>query len=214
LFTFNVPDSFLKELAGVSVPKAQVVLEELGLQQTGPLLITHWGFSGPAILKLSAWGARGLHESQYKATLKINWLPDIPLEAFKSLLGEYRQSQAGRLVGNECPVEFPKKLWKALLDHGGVPVDVRWAMLSKQHVQAIVQQMYGSSFRIDGKSTNKDEFVTCGGVRLQEVDFKTMESKLCPGLYFAGEVLDVDGVTGGFNFQNAWTTAWLAGNAM
>jgi len=214
LFTFNIPDFSLIELAGVSVPRVQVTLEELGLQQVGPLLITHWGFSGPAILKLSAWGARLLHHNSYRTMLTINWLPDVPVEAFKLLLAEYRHSHAGRLVGNECPVELPKKLWKTLLENAGVSSEVRWSVLSKQHVQAIVQQLYGSLFQIDGKSTNKEEFVTCGGVKLQEVDFKTMESKLCPGLYFAGEVLDVDGVTGGFNFQNAWTTAWLAGNAM
>lgn len=214
LFTFNIPDFSLKELAGVSVSRVQASLEGLGLQQLGPLLITHWGFSGPAILKLSAWGARLLHQTNYRGILKINWLPDTPLETCKHLLAEYRQFHAGRLVGNECPIELPKKLWKALLEKAQVPLELRWSMLSKQHAQAILQQLYGSQFQIDGKSTNKEEFVTCGGVKLQEVDFKTMESKCCRGLYFAGEVLDIDGVTGGFNFQNAWTTAWIAGKAM
>lgn len=214
LFTFNIPNSSLHELAGISVPKVKVTLEELGLQQQGALLITHWGFSGPAILKLSAWGARLLHEKNYRTTLRINWLPDISGESLKQMIAEYRRAYGGRLVGNECPVELPKKLWKALLERAQVPLEIRWAALSKQHVHDLVQQVQGALFQIDGKSTNKEEFVTCGGVKLQEVDFKTMESRCCPGLYFAGEVLDVDGVTGGFNFQNAWTTAWLAGCAI
>lgn len=214
LFTFNIPDSPLHELAGISVPKAKVALEECGLQQSGPLLITHWGFSGPAILKLSAWGARILHAKKYQTTVKINWLPDISTDELKRLIADYRKTYAARLVVNDCPVALPKNLWKAFLEMSNVPADVRWSMLSKQHMQDILQTLQGSVFKIDGKTTYKDEFVTCGGVKLQEVDFKTLESRVCPGLYFAGEVLDVDGVTGGFNFQNAWTTSWLAGQSI
>ncbi|HEV8051386.1 MAG TPA: NAD(P)/FAD-dependent oxidoreductase [Parachlamydiaceae bacterium] len=211
LFTFNIPDSPLHELAGISMPKVKLSLEECGLQQSGPLLITHWGFSGPAVLKLSAWGARVLHDKKYQTTVKINWLPDISPEELKRLLGDYRQTHAARLVANDCPVALPKNLWKAFLEMSKVPLDLRWSVLSKQHMQDIVQTLLAGLFKIDGKTTYKDEFVTCGGVKLQEVDFKTLESRICPGLYFAGEVLDVDGVTGGFNFQNAWTTSRLAG---
>lgn len=214
LFTFNVPDSPLNELSGVSVAKALLSLEACGLQQVGPLLITHWGFSGPAVLKLSAWGARSLHEKSYKTQLKINWLPDLTREACMQLINSCRQSNAAKYVSNESPVALPKNLWKGLLGMANIPLELRWSGLSKQQMQAIVQTLQGSSFYINGKSTYKDEFVTCGGVKLQEVEFKTMESRICSGLYFAGEVLNIDGITGGFNFQNAWTTSWLAGNAI
>lgn len=214
LFTFNIPNSSLHSLAGISVPQAHLSLEECGLHQKGPLLITHWGFSGPAVLKLSAWGARLLHDKFYQAQLKINWLPSLSLNELKELIADYREKYAGRLVSNECPVALPKNLWKAFLEIAKVPSDLRWSALSKHHLQTILSTLQGSLFQIDGKSTYKEEFVTCGGVNLQEVNFKNLESRLCPGLYFAGEVLDIDGVTGGFNFQNAWTTSWLAGNAI
>lgn len=214
LFTFNIPNSPLHELSGISVPKAALFLEECRLQQIGPLLITHWGFSGPAVLKLSAWGARILHEKQYRTPLKINWLPDVSKEALVQLIVDCRQKNPAKYLTNDSPVALPKNLWKALLAMANIPAELRWSALSKQQMQNLMQTLQGSIFQIDGKSTYKDEFVTCGGVKLQEVDFKTMESRICPGLYFAGEVLNVDGVTGGFNFQNAWTTSWLAGNAM
>jgi predicted Rossmann fold flavoprotein len=214
LFTFNIPNSPLHELSGISVPKVKLSLEECGLHQMGPLLITHWGFSGPAVLKLSAWGARILHEKQYRTSLKINWLPEVTGDALKQLIADCRQNQTARQVGSESPVPLPKNLWKALLKVAKVPLETRWSAISKQHMQDLLKTLHSCIFQIDGKSTYKDEFVTCGGVKLQEVDFKTLESHICPGLYFAGEVLDVDGVTGGFNFQNAWTTSWLAGNAI
>jgi len=214
LFTFNIPNSPLNALSGISVPHAKVILTESGLHQSGPLLITHWGFSGPAILKLSAWGARLLHEKKYKTQVKINWLPDHNEEKLKELLLSFQKTHAARLVSNESPVILPKNLWKALLEMATVPADLRWAMFSKLHLRNLMQMLQHCEFQIDGKSTNKDEFVTCGGIKLSEVNFKTMESLICPGLYFAGEVLDIDGVTGGFNFQNAWTTGWLAGHAI
>lgn len=214
LFTFNIPDSPLHELSGVSVANTALSLEECGLQQTGPLLITHWGFSGPAVLKLSAWGARSLYERNYLAKLKINWLPDISIDALMQLIFNYRQTNAAKYVSSESPTFLPKNLWKALLGIANIPLELRWSALSKPQMQSIVQILQGSFFQINGKSTYKNEFVICGGVKLQEVEFKTMESRICPGLYFAGEVLNIDGVTGGFNFQNAWTTSWLAGNAM
>jgi len=214
LFTFNIPNSPLNELAGISVPKTKLSIVDSDLEQIGPLLITHWGFSGPAVLKLSAWGARFLHDKKYKASLKINWLPDFSVDELKNHLLKYRQEFASRQVGSESPCPLPKNLWKALLEIAEIPKELRWAVLSKQHLQTLMATLQASIFQIDGKSTYKDEFVTCGGVKLSEINFKTMESTICPGVYFAGEVLDIDGVTGGFNFQNAWTTSWLAGQAI
>lgn len=214
LFTFNVPTSPLLELSGASVPLVKVKIQGTSLEQMGPLLLTHWGFSGPAILKLSAWGARQLHEMQYKAILLINWLPQMTQEALRSSLLQMKQLSPGKLIGNESPFDLPKKLWKKLTERAGIVPDTRWCVLSKMHLNALLQELSAGSYKIDGKSTYKEEFVTCGGVNLSEVDFKSMQSKICPGLYFAGEVLDIDGVTGGFNFQSAWTTSWIAGKAM
>lgn len=214
LFTFNVPSSTLVELAGISVPKVHLRIAETALEQTGPLLITHWGFSGPAVLKLSAWGARILHDRDYKATLHINWLPDMNGTALRQKLLDHKRDFPARQVASESPVELPKNLWKKLVAQTEIPGDQRWAVLSNTQLDHLLQVLQSNTYHIQGKSTYKDEFVTCGGVTLEEINFKTMESRLVPNLYFAGEVLDIDGITGGFNFQNAWTTAWLAGNAM
>lgn len=214
LFTFNIPNSPLHALAGISVPKAKVILEGCGLEQTGPLLITHWGFSGPAVLKLSAWGARALYEKGYKCLLKVNWIPDVSRDELLQRLAEARLKRPAKQVCGDPVVPLPKNLWKVLMDTAGIPQELRWSMLSKAQTQKILETLLQGIFHIDGKTTYKDEFVTCGGVKLQEVDFKTMESRVCSGLYFAGEVLDIDGVTGGFNFQNAWTTSWIAGHSM
>jgi len=214
LFTFNVPNSPLVPLAGISVSSAKLKIEGFAMEQQGPLLITHWGFSGPAVLKLSAWGARFLHEKNYKAVLHVDWLPDLSLEKIQEALSGYRQSHPSRLVSSEAPFSLPKNLWKALLEIATIPADLRWAAFSKQHLQKVSKTLHASTFQIDGKSTYKEEFVTCGGIDLKEVDFKTMESKVCSGLYFAGEILDIDGITGGFNFQAAWTTSWIAGKAI
>jgi len=214
LFTFNVPDSPLVELAGISVPKANAKVMNTPLEQSGPLLITHWGFSGPAILKLSAWGARILNEKEYRFTLQVNWLPDKTVEELRNEMLKVKENFPARLVMNEGPPELPRNLWKKLAERAGVTSEMRWSGVSKTLLQAIIQELKSGAFECSGKSTYKDEFVTSGGVALGEVDFKTMQSKLCSGLHFAGEVLDIDGVTGGFNFQNAWTTAWIAGGAM
>lgn len=214
LFTFNIPDSPLHELAGVSVASVKLFIEKTPLKQTGPLLITHWGFSGPAVLKLSAWGARLLHDMEYTAVLHIDWVPEYTEEALKQALMAQRSQYPARQVATESPLPLSKNLWKALLGMAGVPLDTRWSVFSKAHLNQLVKVLHDSTFNIKGKSIYKEEFVTCGGVKLQEVNFKTMESLLCPGLYFAGEVLDIDGVTGGFNFQNAWTTSWLAAQSM
>lgn len=214
LFTFNVPDSPLLDLAGISITKVHARIAGTDLQQTGPLLMTHWGFSGPAILKLSAWGARILYEMRYQATLIINWLPDMTKESAIACMNEFKAKNPAKQISSECPFALPKNLWKKFTTMSGLPNEVRWSHLSKAHLNSLLDTLLQSSFHIQGKSTFKEEFVTCGGINLDEVNFKTMESKICPGLYFAGEVLDIDGVTGGFNFQNAWTTGWIAGRAM
>lgn len=214
LFTFNTPTSPLKDLSGVSVPKVELEILETSLHQKGPLLITHWGFSGPAVLKLSAWGARILHRMDYKATLQINWQPDYSEKALRQKILDYKKANPSKSVSTESPCDLPRNLWKALVGMSLIPPEQKWAVVSKPQVENLLKILRQNSYQIEGKSTNKDEFVTCGGVHLAEVNFKTMESRLIPNLYFAGEILDIDGVTGGFNFQNAWTTGWLAGNSM
>lgn len=214
LFTFNVPDSPLLELAGVSVPHILAKIEQTSLAQEGPILLTHWGFSGPAILKLSAWGARILHDLNYRAVLSINWLPMLTQEEILKDMHACKQATPSRLIGNESPFSLPKQLWKKLTAAAGISVELKWIDASKKQLNQLAMELQKSCYQINGKSTYKEEFVTCGGVKLDEVNFKTMESRICPNLYFAGEVLDIDGVTGGFNFQNAWTTSWIAGQAI
>jgi len=217
LFTFNVPDPRLESLAGVSVEPVRLRLSVPGkanLEQTGPLLITHWGLSGPAILKLSAWGARVLHDCRYQMPLLINWLPHYNPEVLRQQLVAVRSQLSHRAIATSCPVSIPKRLWQQLITAIGIGGDDRWAGLSNKMLNQLIQELTQGSYLIEGKGVFKEEFVTCGGVNLQEVNFKTMESRCCPGLYFAGEILDIDGVTGGFNFQSAWTTAWIAGQAM
>ena len=203
LFTLNLLDPWV-DLAGVSLKLVEAKIE--GAAQEGPCVITHWGFSGPAFLKLSAWGARELLAMNYKGVLSVNWLPGVPCEA---LLKETRQKFGGKKVEAHCPFDLPKALWRKLTEG----IDVLWSHLSQKDLALLLERLTRSKFPFDGKSTNKEEFVTAGGVALSEVNFKTMESKFCPGLHFAGEVLDIDGITGGFNFQSAWTTGWIAGNA-
>lgn len=217
LFTFNILDPKLRELAGISVNTVQLRLSVGGksqLQQTGPLLITHWGFSGPAILKLSAWGARVLHESRYQATLLINWLPDLQQEQVRQQILAVKNEWSKKAIALHRGVDLPHRLWQYIIARVGITTEDRWAGISNKTLNLLVQELTQGQYSISGKAAFKEEFVTCGGVNLQEVNFKTMESKLVPGLYFAGEVLDIDGVTGGFNFQSAWTTAYIAGNAM
>lgn len=217
LFTFNINDSRLQNLAGVSVENVRVHLANTGknrLEQTGALLITHWGLSGPAILKLSAWGARVLYEHRYQMSLIINWVPLYNPESLRQYLLELKSNNSKRKISSYSPLPIPKRLWQRFLTFVGIDMQMTWAELSKGALNKLVQELTQGQYQIQGKGVFKEEFVTCGGVKLKEVDFKTMESKICPGLYFAGEVLDIDGITGGFNFQSAWTTAWLAGNAM
>ncbi|HUD01644.1 MAG TPA: NAD(P)/FAD-dependent oxidoreductase [Rhabdochlamydiaceae bacterium] len=207
LFTFNVPTSPLKELSGVSVEAATV---DVGpFTQTGPLLITHFGFSGPAILKLSAWGARFLHEKNYRTPFSINWIPKLSQEELFRQLFQLKEQSPQKTLLSLNPFYLPKNLWKELLAN-----DKTLANLSKKELQDLSQKLHADIYQMDGKTTHKEEFVTCGGVTLKEVDFKTLQSKICPRLYFAGEVLNIDGVTGGFNFQNAWTTGYIAGTSI
>ncbi|WP_083636717.1 NAD(P)/FAD-dependent oxidoreductase [Leptolyngbya sp. 'hensonii'] len=217
LFTFNVTDPRLEDLAGVSVPLVRLRLETPDgnrLEQQGPLLITHWGLSGPAVLRLSAWGARILHQARYRASLQINWVPEMTPEELRQVLVQTKGESPKRTIGAICPIPLPKRLWQRLTTMVGIAAETRWADLSNQGLRQLLQELTQGNYAVAGKGVFKEEFVTCGGVNLAEVNFKTMESRCQPGLYFAGEVLDVDGVTGGFNFQAAWTTAWIAGQAM
>jgi predicted Rossmann fold flavoprotein len=214
LFTFHIELPWVRELAGVSVEKVEVTVPQTTLQERGAVLFTHWGLSGPVILRLSAWGARLLYDFAYQFTLNVNWLPDWNEQ---SLAGEFvrrRSSQPARLVANVPIQPLSFRLWERLVVAAGIPRDLRWGAFSRANQHELIQKLLRTQFQVSGKSLNKDEFVTCGGVRLSEVNFKTMESRICPGLYFAGELLDIDGITGGFNFQAAWTTGWLAGNAL
>jgi len=214
LFTFHIATPWLRELAGISVENIEASVAQTKLRERGPVLITHWGLSGPAILRLSAWGARVLHELNYQCTLRVNWLPQSNDEKLAKEFEARRQSQAARLVVNSTIAPLPSRLWEQLVLAAGIPRETRWSALSRPAQHKLVQQLLRSDFQVTGKSLNKDEFVTCGGVKLNEVDFKTMESRICPGLFFAGELLDLDGITGGFNFQAAWTTGWIAGRAI
>ena len=212
LFTFNVKDKRIEGLAGISVES--VTLTMGSIVQTGPLLITHWGLSGPAVLRVSAWGARILHEKKYHAPLTINWLGDYTFDKAMDVIQRHKQwpRNARKKVSAEPAfTQLPIRLWKQLTDSLG---EKNWADVSKAELRHLASELTAGEFKIEGKGQFKEEFVTCGGVRLKEVDFKTMQSRLIDGLYFAGEVLDIDGLTGGFNFQSAWTTGWLAGSAL
>ena len=214
LFTFHVDDPRLEGLEGVSAASAAASVPGTRLRESGPVLVTHWGLSGPAILRLSAWGARELHEMGYRFTLAVNWAGDCgPEQARAGLEGE-RAGHPKRRVSTSNPFGIPARLWERLVSDAGVAPETTWARLPNDALKALANQATASEFTVSGKSMNKEEFVTCGGVSLAQVDMATMESRVCPGLHFAGEVLDIDGITGGFNFQSAWTTGWQAGRAM
>ncbi|MEL6384044.1 MAG: NAD(P)/FAD-dependent oxidoreductase [Cyanobacteria bacterium J06626_18] len=217
LFTFNVPDKTLHTLAGIAANPVVVKLavpNAKPLTQTGPILITHWGFSGPAILKLSAWGARILHDARYQGTLQVNWLPTLNPEQLRQTLQNARTQMPKRAIANHCPLTLPKRLWRYWAQVADIEAKTTWTNLPKKALNTLTELISRSTYPIQGKGIFKEEFVTCGGIKLSEVDFKTMQSRRCPGLFFAGEILNIDGVTGGFNFQSAWTTGWIAGQAM
>jgi predicted Rossmann fold flavoprotein len=213
LFTFHITDPRLTDLAGVSVENALVTAPGTKLKTDGPVLVTHAGLSGPGILKLSAWGAREFAEKNYAFPISLNWTPPHTRETLIKALSIVREQNARKQITTFSPVAMPQRLWERFVIAAGIPTTTPWAHVSNPALQALAGQLTGAEFKVDGKSMFKDEFVTCGGVKLSEVDFKTMESRKIPGLHFAGEVLDIDGVTGGFNFQNAWTTGYLAGTA-
>lgn len=214
LFTFHIGTPWLRELAGISVEPVDAAVPKAGLRERGALLVTHWGLSGPVILRLSAWGARRLHSFGYRFPLQVNWLPGLPVEAIMAELDSFRRRQPARRTINAPIAPLPSRLWAKLVLAAGISREKALAALSRSESHRLTQQLTRTEFPVTGKSLNKEEFVTCGGVRLSEVNFKTMESRVCPGLYLAGELLDLDGITGGFNFQAAWTTGWLAGQAM
>lgn len=206
LFTLNLLEPW-SELAGISLKEIESGIEGLERKQRGPAVITHWGFSGPALLKLSAFEARELLRMEYKGVLTLNWVPGVPCE---SVLRAAKVKAGGKKVSAYSPFDLPKALWRKITSG----IESLWPQLNQSDFEKLLSRLTASKFSFDGKSTNKEEFVTAGGVALDEVNFKTMESKICPGLYFAGEILDIDGITGGFNFQNAWTTGWIAGTSM
>jgi hypothetical protein len=214
LFTFHVETPWVRELSGVSVESVSASAPGTKLREQGALLLTHWGLSGPVILRLSAWGARILRDLNYQFPLRLNWLPHLDAEQIAEELRARRGAQPARLIVNTPIAPLPGRLWEQLVLAAGIPRETRWAALPRPAQHALVQQLIRTELKVAGKSLNKDEFVTCGGVRLGEINFKTMESRICPGLHFAGELLDIDGITGGFNFQAAWTTGWIAGRAM
>ena len=213
LFTFNIKDSRIKELPGVAA-HVTVKVKDTKLSSTGPLLITHWGMSGPAILKLSAWGARILHDKNYQFTIFVNWLNDAEKADVENMLKELKQEHAKKSVSKKSPFELTNRLWESLVLASGIESETKWADLSKIQLQNLANQLTNGTFQVNGKSTFKEEFVTAGGIDLKEINFKTMESKLHESLYFAGEIVNIDAITGGFNFQNAWTSGYIVASAL
>ena len=214
LFTFNMPGNPINALMGISVERAQVKIMGSKLAEEGPLLITHWGMSGPAILKLSAWGARELAAKNWQFGIIVNWLPAYNEQTLKDKFQLIRFDIAAQKISNRNPFLLPQRLWEYLLQQSGVNENSRWADLPAKEQNKLIKNICAQEFSVNGKTTFKEEFVTSGGIALEEVEHASMQSKIAPGLFFAGEVLNIDGVTGGFNFQNAWTTGWIAANAI
>ena len=213
LFTFNIKDTRIKDLMGLSA-FAKVKVKGSKLEAAGPLLITHWGMSGPGILRLSAWGARELFDKNYQFTLQVNWLNELTFEEALETLKELKHEHAKKFVSKKSPFELPNRLWESLVLASGIEGETKWADLSKQQLTNLANQLTNGEFQVNGKSTFKEEFVTAGGIDLKEINFKTMESKLHENLFFAGEIVNVDAITGGFNFQNAWTSGFIVANTI
>ncbi|RYY71735.1 MAG: NAD(P)/FAD-dependent oxidoreductase [Chitinophagaceae bacterium] len=210
LFTFNIPQNSITSLMGISVENASIKIAGSKLQQAGPLLITHWGLSGPAALKLSAWGARELADKNYHFTIIVNWLPHYNENTLQEKMRQVRFDLAAQKIVNRNPFNIPSRLWEYFLQQCAIKADLRWADLPAREQNKLIKILCGQELEVKGKTTFKEEFVTAGGIALEEIEVNSMQSKLVPGLFFAGEILNVDGVTGGFNFQNAWTTGWIA----
>jgi len=211
LFTFNMPSESVKELMGIVVEKTLVSIQGTKLKADGPLLITHWGMSGPAILKLSAFGARLLSEIGYEFKVQVNWVNEVNNEVVLKVLKGIIAEHSNKILANYRPYLLPERLWHYLLKKSELPLKKRWGELGKKGANKLVSLLTNDIYEVKGKTTFKEEFVTCGGVSLESIDFSTMQSKVCPNLYFAGEVMDIDGITGGYNFQSAWTTGFIAG---
>jgi predicted Rossmann fold flavoprotein len=207
LFTFNVQDKQLHELMGNSCTVA-LSIKDSKLISAGQMLITHWGFSGPAVLKLSAWGARELFDKKYLFTLVVNWLNE-PFDEIKNQIVAFKDQNSKKTISNKIFSQFTQRLWEYLIHKSQIKLSKKWADVSKQEMNQLCNTLHASHYGVNGKSTFKEEFVTAGGIDLKNVNFKTMESKITPNLYFAGEILNIDALTGGFNFQNAWTSAYL-----
>jgi predicted Rossmann fold flavoprotein len=210
LFTFNLPKHPIAQLMGVSVEKARIKIEGTKLVEEGPVLITHWGLSGPAVLRLSAWGARELSDKKYEFVVHVNWLTEYNEQSLKTLLQQFRTSSPGKKISNYNFAQLPNRLWQFLLQQSGINEEIRFADLPSKTENALIRNLVDYVVEVKGKTTFKEEFVTAGGISLSEVDANTMMSKKVKNLFFAGEILDVDGITGGFNFQHAWTSAWIA----
>jgi hypothetical protein len=213
LFTFNIKDKRIKDLMGVSAV-ASVKVKNSKLEASGPLLITHWGMSGPGILRLSAWGARELADRKYQFAIEVNWLNEITLEEAEERLKELKLEHSKKAVSKKSPFEFPNRLWESLVFASEISEETNWADLTKKQLQNLALQLTKGEFQVNGKSTFKEEFVTAGGIDLKEINFKTMESKIHENLFFAGEIINVDAITGGFNFQNAWTGGFIVAEAI
>jgi predicted Rossmann fold flavoprotein len=214
LFTFNMPGNAITQLMGVSVPEAHVKITGSNLSSKGPLLITHWGMSGPAILRLSAWGARELAIGNYQFSIIVNWLPEYNEHTLREQLQQIRFDMAAQKMINRNPFNLPQRLWQYLLEQSGIDGDKRWADLPAKEQNKLIANCCAQEFKVQGKTTFKEEFVTAGGIQLSEIDVNTMQSKIIPNVFFAGEILDVDGITGGFNFQHAWTSGFIAAKAI
>ena len=213
LFTFNIPDSPFVKIMGVSVQDVKIKIVNGSLEEQGPMLFTHWGVSGPAVLKLSAWGARWFAENGYNFTISINFIPPFNEEQVFEKLMEHATHNKLKMVYNTTQFNLPSRLWEILCERSLIDEQKRWSETAKSALRKLSQQLVACQLNVKGKTTFKEEFVTCGGIDLKEVNMQTMESKLIQGLFFAGEILNIDGVTGGFNFQAAWTTGFIAGNA-
>lgn len=210
LFTFNMPGNDITKLMGVSVPEAHVKIVGSNLSSKGPLLITHWGMSGPAILRLSAWGARQLAARNWQFAIVVNWLPEFNENSLREQFQQLRFDMAAQKIGGRNPFNLPQRLWQYLLQQSGIDEEKRWADLPAKEQNKLIANCCAQEFKVQGKTTFKEEFVTAGGIQLSEVDANTMQSKIVPNIFFAGEILDVDGITGGFNFQHAWTSGFIA----
>ncbi|MBU0479905.1 MAG: NAD(P)/FAD-dependent oxidoreductase [Proteobacteria bacterium] len=211
LFTFSMPGESVTALQGIVVADTIVCIPGTKLKGEGPLLITHWGMSGPAILKLSSFGARLLHAKEYHFPLQVNWAAERNNDQVLNTLNGIVADHGNKLLTNFRPYSLPDRLWRYLLEKSGLPQDKKWCELGRKGLNKLLNLLTGDEYPVQGKSTFREEFVTCGGISLDSIDGETMQSKVCKNLYFAGEILDIDGITGGYNFQAAWTTAFIAG---